>query len=214
MKYIKWNTLVMTVAIVGLVVLGSLDSVAGETSAPARLLSAQPHERAQALATLTAEHQLFSKMMQETLKNASTNSRMDCRYHSPLHSAIIAVQECEVLDSTGMLLTMVDYELDPRSFPVGMDVPGYAFFPAAQALVRLRVNVADILRVLAAANGERTRRVLTWILLERAGGVRQAEQLLLDYAEQKHGITEKNNCIIALDLLESPSEILPMPLGK
>lgn len=204
----------MSVAVAGFVVCRSLHAMAETPEHPARLLATRSWEREQALTALTEERRSLTDVLMETLAEASKNHRADCRYHSPLHTAITAVQECAILDSTDLLLSMVDYELDPKTFPAGMDVPGSAFFPAAQALVRLRVGTTDVLRALAAADCERTCRILTWILLERAGDGQRAKHLLEKYAEQRHGLSEKSNCAAGLGFLEFPSEILPSPAAS
>lgn len=73
--------------------------MAGAPGHSARLLSARSRERERALEALTEERQSLTYVLMETLAEASKNHRADCRYHSPLHTAITAVQECAILDS-------------------------------------------------------------------------------------------------------------------
>ncbi|MGI6494737.1 MAG: hypothetical protein ACOX5G_01375 [Kiritimatiellia bacterium] len=176
-----------------------------------QLLSAQTMERSQALDRLTAKYREVSASLLKTLEEAKTEFRTDRRYHSPLHSAILAVDAWQVIDADALLLSMVDYELDPSSLPLGMDVPGDYFYPAAKTLVRLRVDMAKVERALGATEDPKALRILTWVLLERGEDVEKAKMALADASGKSHGATEKRNISEALELLNNPSELLPMP---
>ena len=176
-----------------------------------QLLSEQPTERSQALEGLTAEYYEVSAALLKTLKEAKAEFRADRRYHSPLHCAILAVDAWQVTGAEDTLLTMVDYELDMASLPVGMDVFGDYFFPAAWTLVHLRVDMAKVERALGAAEDPKTLRILTWVLLERGKDVERTKMALADASSKSHGATEKRNINNALELLNNPSELLPRP---
>jgi len=176
-----------------------------------QLLSAQTMERSQALDGLTAKYREVSASLLKTLEEAKTEFRTDRRYHSPLHSAILAVDAWQVIDADALLLSMVDYELDPSSLPLGMDVPGGYFYPAAKTLVRLRVDMAKVERALGATEDPKALRILTWVLLERGEDIEKAKMALADASGKSHGATEKRNISEALELLNNPSELLPMP---
>ena len=176
-----------------------------------QLLSVQPLERSRALEGLTAKYRQASAALLKTLEEARSQFRADRRYHSPLHSAILAVDAWQVIDADMLLLSMVDYELDPSSLPLGMDVPGDSFYPAAKALVHLRVDMAKVERALGATEDAKTLKILTWVLLERGKDVGKAKMALADASGKSHGATEKRNLNEALELLNNPSELLPMP---
>ncbi len=176
-----------------------------------QLLSVHPLERTQALEGLTAEYYEVSAALLKTLEEAKAEFRTDRRYHSPLHAAILAVHSWQVTDAEDTLLAMVDYELDISSFPLGIDVSGDYFFPAARTLVHLRVDMAKVERALAAAEDPKTLRILTWVLLERGKDVERTKMALADASSKSHGATEKRNLSEALKLLNNPSELLPRP---
>lgn len=179
-----------------------------------QLISLQAVERSRALQGLTAKYQEVSDALLKILKEASTQFGADCRYHSPLHSAILAVDAWQVIDADALLLSMVDYSLDPSSLPLGMDVPGDFFYPAARALVRLRVDVTKVEQALASVESQTALRILTWVLLERWKDITMAKMALTKASGNRHGATEKRNLNEALDLLNNPSELLPRPSRK
>ena len=176
-----------------------------------QLLSVQPMERSQAFDGLTAKYREISAALLKTLEEAKAQFRKDHRYHSPLHSVILAVDAWQVIDADMLLLSMVDYELDPSSLPLGMDVPGDYFYPAAKTLVHLRVDMEKVERTLGATENPRTLRILTWVLLERGKDIEKTKMALIDACGKSHGATEKRNINKALELLDNSSELLPVP---
>ena len=64
-----------------------------------QLLSVQPMERSQALEGLTAQYREVCAALLKTLEEAKAGFRTDRRYHSPLHSAILAVDAWQVIDA-------------------------------------------------------------------------------------------------------------------
>lgn len=176
-----------------------------------QLLSVQPMERSQALEGLTAKYREVCTVLLKTLEEAKAEFRKDRRYHSPLHSAILAVDAWQVIDADDILLSMVDYELDMGSLPDGATVFGDSFFPAAKTLVHLRVDMAKVKRALEATQDPKTLRILTWVLLERGKDIEKVKMALADASGKSHGATEKRSLNSALELLKNPSELLPMP---
>jgi hypothetical protein len=176
-----------------------------------QLLSVQPMERSQALEGLTARYREVSASLLKTLEKAKAEFRTDRRYHSPLHSAILAIDAWQVIDADILLLSMVDYELDPSSLPLGMVVFGDFFYPAAKTLVNLRVDMAKVERVLVATEDPKTLRILTWVLLKRGKDIEKTKMTLADASGRSHGVTEKRNINKALEFLSNPSELLPKP---
>jgi hypothetical protein len=150
-------------------------------------------------------------MLLRVLDEASAKFRKDRRYHSPLHAVILVVDAWQALDADERLLAIVDYELDPRSLPLGMDVPGDYFYPAARTLVRLRVDMVKVEEMIGAAENPTQLRMLTWVLLERAGNMERATVALTNAGKKRHGTTEKQNIDKAMELLQHPSDLLPLP---
>jgi hypothetical protein len=178
---------------------------------PNQLLSEQAMERSRALDELAAKHHEISTALMKTLEEAKARFRMDRRYRSPLHSAILAVDAWQVTAADGLLLSILDYDLDLDSLPVGINVPGDFFYPAAGALVRLRVDVEKVERSLATAENPKTRRLLAWIFLERTRDIGKARTALADARDKNRWADEKQNLGKALELLDNPSDLLPAP---
>ena len=176
-----------------------------------QLLSGQQTERTPVLEGLITEYDEVSRALLGILGEANAKFRTDRRYHSPLHCAILAVDTWHVLAADTLLLSMIDYELDLASLPDGIDVPGDYFYPAASALVRLRVDTAKVEKSLAAAENPKTLRILTWVLLEREKDVERAKTALANASSKSHDATEKQNINKAIELLENPSDLLPPP---
>ena len=74
-----------------------------------QLLSVQPMERSQALEGLTAKYREVSTALLKTLEEAKAQFRTDYRHHSPLHSAILAVDAWQVIDADALLLSCLLY---------------------------------------------------------------------------------------------------------
>lgn len=179
---------------------------------PRQLISAQQAERNRALEGLTAKYDEVKSSLITILEEAITKFSRDRRYQSPLHSAILAVDAWRVMNADTMLLSMVDYELDPTSLPVGINVLGDYFYPAARALVHLRADAAKVMDALVAAENAKKLRILTWILLQREGDdVEKMKTTLTDTSKKSHSATEKQNIDKALELLNKPSDLLPLP---
>ncbi len=175
-----------------------------------RLLSEEREERSRALEGLAAEYREVSAALLKTLEEAKAQFRNDRGQDSPLHCAILAVAAWQVIGADDLLLSMVDYELDVASV-YGMDVSGGYFFPAASALVHLRVDVAKVTRAIAAAKDPKTLRLLAWVLLKREGDVEKAQRSLADARSKSRGADTKRQFSKAIELLDDPSELLPPP---
>lgn len=176
-----------------------------------QLLSTQPMERNTALNGLVAVYGEVSASLLQTLEEAISHHRSDRNYLSPLHTSILAAESWGITSADEALLSIVDYDLDTSTMPLGMDVPGNYFFPAAKALVHLRVDVAKVEKAIAAAENLKTIRILTWILLEREKDIEKAKMALSNASTKRHGATEVQNINKALGLLENSGDLLPKP---
>jgi hypothetical protein len=176
-----------------------------------QLLSEQQTDRDQMLEALTSQHHEVSGRLLRMLDEANTKFRTNNLYHSPLHSTILAVDTWQVLKADRLLLSMVDYELNPKSLPLGMDVPGDYFYPAASALVHLRTDIEKIEDAIEYAENRKQVRILTWVLMQRAGGIEKAKITLTGFQGQFHGEKGKQNIKNAIEMLNDSSNLLPFP---
>jgi hypothetical protein len=94
---------------------------------------------------------------------------------------------------------------------LGIVVLGDYFYPAAKALVHLRVDAAKVEQALTAAEDPKTLRILTWVLLERGKDIEKVKMALTNASSRSHGATEKRNLSEAVELLNNSSELLPVP---
>ncbi len=178
-----------------------------------QLLSSKKEQRERSLEKLSAQYLATSKELVDALNQGVRKHKGDHRYLSPLHCAILAVRTWRVLKADKPLLSIVDYELDRTSLPLGMIVFGDYFYPAASALVRLRVDTRVVLKAIEASKNEQQLRVLTWVLYKRVGDAGKAGAMLKN-AEKTGSGNEKQNLKKAIRLLERPSEMLPSASKK
>lgn len=178
-------------------------------TATSRLLSARQLERRQALDELSSHDRTRAAELVKVLEKAASTSRADNHYLSPLHAAILAVDACRVDNADALLLSLVDYEIDSRSMPLGMTVSGNFFYPAAGALVRLRVDVEKVVQAIESAESEKSCRLLAWVLFKRVGDVERARNILFDASRKSYGVTERQNLRRASNWIDTPSELLP-----
>jgi hypothetical protein len=97
------------------------------------LASAVQAEREHALEELTRRWLDEHRELVIKLEKATREHRDNKSYMSPLHVVILAAERCRAFEAENSLFSIVDYELDGRSLPNGIDVPDYYFYPAAAA---------------------------------------------------------------------------------
>ena len=191
----------------------------GDDAQPAgdvkKLSSPEKMEREHSLKKLNTEYLQRSQELMAALEESAGKYSNDYTFYSPLHCAIVAVETWHVLDADTRLLSMVDYQLDALSAPVGAMLVGEDFYPAVRALVRLRVDAKRVLKALGASMNTKQLRLLAYVLSRR---VRAADEVraMLENAKKMGGDREKQNFAKAMELLEQvkhPSDLLPPP-GK
>lgn len=178
-----------------------------------QLLSPKKEQRERSLEKLSAQYLATSKELERALNQAARKQKGDRGYLSPLHCAIQAVRTWRVLKADELLLSIVDYELDRTSLPLGMLVFGDYFYPAASALIPLRVDTGLVLKAIETSKNKQRLRVLTWVLYKRVGDAGEARVMLKD-AEKARSGNKKANLKEAMRFLERPSKILPHPGNK
>lgn len=171
------------------------------------LLADTPDVRKRSLQDSLKQYQALKDDARAALTEAEVKHRPNERYMSPLHAAILAVEGLRAFEAEGTLLSIIDYELDVRSFPSGLNVGGDAFYPAARALVRLRVEPAKLLDAIGDAKSDRQVQLLTWVLLQRSGSAEDARQILREYDKMPQVAK-------AIRLLEHPDSLLPSPRAR
>jgi len=97
--------------------------------------------------------------------------------------------------------------LDPSSLPDGLNVLGDYFYPAASALVRLRVDSSKVVKSILATSDERKLQLLTWVLHSRVGSIEETRRIL--EAGEKNANLDK-----VLEMLKQDSTNLLPPLTK
>lgn len=190
---------------------GSTDRAADQVK---QLLAATKADRETAREMLMAQYDENHRQLEAVLSEAVDKHKADSTYGSPLHSAIKCVAQWRVWESDTMLLGIIDYQLDISSFPVGMDVAGYDLYPAASALVSMRVDTQKVIAAIQTSKTPPQIRLLTWVLYRRAGTV-DAAKSALGSAKNKGGNDGKLEQ--ATELLEqfakSPEDLLPSLAG-
>jgi hypothetical protein len=175
------------------------------------LLSDQKTERERGLEVLRAQYNAVKPMLLNTLYEARAKFRDDRTWHSPLHTAILAVDKWRVLEADETLITIVDYSLDEGSIPDGILTSGDDIYPAAKSLVRLRVNIERVAEMIKTAENPTKLRILTWVYFKRAASIEKAKASLMESVNKSQINTEKQNINQAIELLSQPSDLLPQP---
>ena len=153
-------------------------AVAAPAGAGDGLASDDPAVRDKALQESLAERQAVRDGILRALREAVETHRADRRYGSPLASAIGTAAICHVVEAEPLFLKTIDYEIDGRSLPVGINVKGDFFFPSASALASLRVDPLVMAAALAGEDDARRRHLLTWVLVRRTGGEAEARRFM------------------------------------
>ncbi|MCS7304479.1 MAG: hypothetical protein NZ602_05155, partial [Thermoguttaceae bacterium] len=139
---------------------------------------------------------------------------------APLDCLIGLIEIWRIEEAIPLLLEIVDYELDPRSFGVGGTWGLDALYPAACALVELRVEPIVVLAQLGKLEQDdsreamRKRRLLLWVLCCRVGSVHEAWKLIDKYGKNAYPKTEELLERADPDRTGPASPLLPPPTGQ
>jgi len=157
---------------------------------------------------LIDEYETVSSNVIAALDLARIHHKDDVSYLSPLHIAISAISAWRILAAENSLFELIDYQLNTRTLPVGMCMDEAYAFPAAGALVDLRVDCNKVIRVISATSSKKRQLVLAWILQKRMGSREVARAMLLSVGEKFYGETEVANIHAVMRLLESSVNFL------
>jgi len=147
--------------------------------------------------------------IQAALGQSVDDHQGDRRYASPLHSTILAADAWRVFEAENSLLSVVDYELDRKTLPVGITVGGDFFYPAAGALVRMRIDTVKVVEAIKSSKTPKRLRILTWMLVQRTERIEEAKGLLQDAAKASSEAA-KQNLKQALEFLQRPNDLLAL----
>lgn len=164
--------------------------------------------RQEALKSLMTEYEVVTSNIVVAFETARKHHKDDASYSSPLHIAISAINSWKILPAENSLLELVDYQLDANTFPVGVCMSEAYVFPAADALVNLRVDCDKVIRSISATSSKRRQFVLAWLLIQRVGDCVTAQTMLSSAGKKFHGVSERKNIQATIKILESSSDWL------
>jgi len=121
----------------------------------------------------------------------------------------LAADAWRVFEAENSLLSVVDYELDRKTLPVGITVGGDFFYPAAGALVRMRIDTVKVVEAIKSSKTPKRLRILTWMLVQRTERIEEAKGLLQDAAKASSEAA-KQNLKQALEFLQRPNDLLAL----
>jgi hypothetical protein len=181
--------------------------------AVADLVAPEKGVREAARTKLFLDYRTMTETLRGNLEKAIRDNGKDRAWRSPLHCSILAAESWRAFETEGLLLSVLDYEIDTRTIPEGTDIGGSAFYPAAAALVTLRFDPRKaMVGLLGAEETPRRIQLLTWILEQRVGAAEgkrmlNAEMGILSTDKQRANFSK------ALQLLEKPEDLLTLPRG-
>lgn len=176
-----------------------------------RLLSNEQLERERHLQALNIRQIDARRELAFVLEEATRNHRNNTHYMSPLHCAIQAVDIWRIYEAEDVLFSIIDYELDVTSLPLGIAVGGEYLRPAASALVSLRIDTGKVINaIVVQAENERQIRLLTWVLTQRSGSI-EAAMALLKAGGRNDNLLKATRL---LNAIEHESDLLQHPVEK
>lgn len=151
---------------------------------PERMLSATKNSRHNAADQLSDYRTTIVDALVENLKTLSAQPERG--FGSAFHLTIVATGQWRVAEAAPILVQVVDFQLDPSTFPVGARRPISAYYPAANALAQIGgLEVVEVVfERLQQEAGEEVVRACAWVLKETLGAELAIEAINL---KQKDG---------------------------
>lgn len=179
------------------------------------LVSNDSKEREELLISLLTEYNKIKHILWNNLTEAKNKNLTDRGYYSPLHTAILAVSAWKVYEAERILFSIIDYNLDDKTLPLGASfVEGYCY-PAARALIEIRVPSGRVIDAVKNAKNETQIKILTWVLVTCSDDDFEKAELQLKLAKEKPiSDSMKANIDTSLKWLkgaENRSLLLPFP---
>jgi hypothetical protein len=159
-----------------------------------------PVARAEALRDIGSLRARIGKRMIEKIQAGL--QRPDNAYNGTLHVSIVAVGDWRIEDAVPLLVKHVDFVLDPQTFPVGARRAASAYYPMAEALVRIQGTILTerVLELFQEPISETKLRAATWVLSQSLD--RNAAKNLLD------GAIEHAEMDVAIEQLSAARSLL------
>ncbi len=136
-------------------------------------------ERNEIFQELGMEYNNMQRKITRELRKAAREHGDNKSYMSPLHALILTTEVWRVYEARNTLFSIIDYRLDTASVPLGIVITGDFYYPAARALVQLRVEPRDVINaIVTQAANEDQLKLMTWVLYERVGNVGEVRKML------------------------------------
>lgn len=168
-----------------------------------QISSDQPDDRNAALSALANNYDSVRGLVLESLRKESAVDPRDCSFRSKLHCSILAVDCWRLREAEPQLLDLADYEISVWSIPVGTNIVGEDMFPAAVALVRLRVDAHAVLMAILRSERPRQVRALAWVLSSRCNSAEEAKLLVERAAKHNINPEQKERLALVAGIIDS-----------
>lgn len=203
----------LTIIFVGVSVLSAEELKPLKMEGPAILVrklfdqEATRSEREQWLGSFNGHYLVVKNLATQVLTSERLEKNRKVQYLSRVHSAILTVSFWKIIEAEDRLLEIVGTRLDPSTIPVGMDVPGSYFFPAAGALTKLRVKPDKVFNAMAKDNLP----ILTWVLAHTLGKQNAIALLKYHIADGRYNAATLNKALELIEEEEHLEDLLPNP---
>ena len=177
-------------------------------------VATQKVEREMNVEKLMSQYAQVESILLQNLRDSCSRDIKDQTYYSPLYAAIQAVRAWRIVRAEDALIEVIDYTLDQASLPVGLNVLGDFFYPAARSLVELRVDCRKVIKAIARADSKKRISLLSWVLTERLGNdLNKTEEYLKAEVERCDDGKENDNLMCAIGLIgkaKHSTDLIPL----
>lgn len=187
-----------------------------------QLVAATRMERLQATRLLLKEQGEIRNRLVVLCKTLLANP--DPEFDGPFDQVLKVVGQLRIESLTSPLLTRIDFQLDPKSAPVGGFLGAASYYPVAQALIKIngRKLTDGVMRRVAGSTDETTLRICVWVLTETQGKdlttfLVQSRLVSITATLEKLGRKtnpEKDNLEKALQILDSEVILLDPTIAQ
>lgn len=175
-----------------------------------RLLSPDREVRRAAQQELAYRRDVVAQALVDNLEQLA--QRPDRTFEGAFHLSVRAVNDLRVDQATPLLLTLLEFQLNPSTFPVGARYRNSAFYPVAQALAKIggQPVLNGIFDRLTQPSSELVIRVSAWVLKEMVGS-ELAVAIVSHKLDQTTSPREEQNLESLIELLRSGKPLLTYP---
>lgn len=157
-----------------------------------------------------SERDKIVKRLANELQSLIDKKELDKRYGAPFHRTVNDIGKWRGEQAVALLVPLVEFRLDPNTFPPGERYPDHAFYPVAVALAEIggkEVRQA-VLQELAGIKDDKKQRLCVWVL-QQSEGKEWVETILSTAAKNAQTEKAKQNLEAALKLLHEPMLLPP-----